>query len=132
MGGDGLPQGMALSFERLHALQERSRDRLRARTCPRLLMTVRLTPQIALEVVQARQQGLQLGQLRFWWVPKLWARELAVAGQHESVDPISLAQDADTASEAAHPGWVGHRHGHACRNDTVRDQLMVPSGRLDD
>src|SRR5205814_5983510 len=76
--------------------------------------------------------GLQLGHIPFWWVPKLWARELAVAGQHERVDLISLAQDADTASEAAHPSWVGHRYGHPCRNDTVRDQLMVSSGRLDD
>src|SRR5947199_10639838 len=103
MGSDGFPQGMALSFERLHARRERPRGRLEARTCPRLLMTVRLTPQIALELVQARQQGLQLGQLPFRWVPKLWARESAVADQHERLDLIRLAQDADSEREAANP-----------------------------
>src|SRR3954451_4051996 len=62
MGGDGAPQGLAARLQRRKARQQGLLDDIGASAGAGLLKAIPLAPQVGLDVIQARDEALQIEQ----------------------------------------------------------------------
>ncbi len=125
MLGDRLLQELTLSFESLDARGKGTLDDARAATNTRLLISVLLPAEIALQVIQPCEKGLQLDQRLGGWRPCFWSGQAAVTRQEHRIDPVRLAQNSHASGETADLRRIDERNRHTFGRGTASTKVYI-------